>query len=202
MSDFVGPVGAAHKMQVDADRIANGAGIAADPTLTDAWPCSFIRRSRDADLASDVFPSVPSEDFTSGSITGARTGIRIYPPLGPVSVASQSEDRSLTLPSRASTGGSAAMPSIGGGRLTRSHRLPVRRPLYDATFAHPAGLAWLTSRNLRTSVIDPPCFRYEPSARGSRKVRGQIPRRLPGSEFLSSFKSLDRREEKFSSPFR
>jgi len=32
----------------------NGAGIAADPTLTDAWPC--LRR--DENLASDVFPSI------------------------------------------------------------------------------------------------------------------------------------------------
>ena len=67
---------------------------------------------------------------------------------------------------------------------------------------HPAGLAWLAVRNLRTSVIDPPCVRREPSARGSRDVRGQIPLRLSGSEFPLPFKSLDRLGWKVSSPFR
>ena len=38
---------------------------------------------RQANLASSVFPSVPSEDFPSGSVTGARTGIRFRLRFGP-----------------------------------------------------------------------------------------------------------------------
>ena len=67
---------------------------------------------------------------------------------------------------------------------------------------HLTGLARLTMRNLRTSVIDPPCVRQKPSSRGSRDARGQIPLRLSGSEFPLSFRSLDRLDWKVSSPFR
>ena len=38
-------------------------------------------------LASDVFPSAASEDAASGSVTGARTGIRLHPPTDPVECA-------------------------------------------------------------------------------------------------------------------
>jgi len=55
---------------------------------------------------------------------------------------------------------------------------------------------------LRVFVIDPPCVRREPSARGSLKSRGQVPLRLSGSEFPKSFRSLDRPDRKLSSPFR
>ena len=58
------------------------------------------------------------------------------------------------------------------------------------------------NRTLRVFVIDPPCVWREPSARGSLKSRGQVPLRLPGSEFPKSFKSLNRRDRKLSLPFR
>ena len=130
---FGGFEGCGCRIAREGCRIANGAGIAADPTLTDAWPCSFNRSSRDADLASDVFPSVPSEDFPSGSVTGARTGIRLHPPISPVQ-SRRGRSRSLTFPSRPSTGSSAARPSVDGRSLKRLHRHPVRRPCCDASF--------------------------------------------------------------------
>ena len=181
--------------------IANGAGIAADPTLTDAWPCSFNRSSRDADLASDVFPSGCS-----------KTVIRFY---------HRRSHRHPDLPStRPGVGRVAirrsfaylAQPRFNGRFRSLTFRWwPVPRtvtsPSGPKTFIrrhlrHSAGLVRLTAGNLRTSVIDPPCVRREPSARGSRDVRGQIPLCLPGSEFPFPFRSLDRLGWKLSSPFR
>lgn len=181
--------------------IANGAGIAADPTLTDAWPCSFNRSSRDADLASDVFPSgcpktvirfCHRRSHRHPDLPSTRPGV------GRVTIL-----QSLAY---------LAQPRFNGRFRSLTFRWwPVPRtvtsPSGPKTFIrrhlrHPAGLAWLTAGNLRTSVIDPPCVRREPSARGSRDVRGQIPLRLSGSEFPLPFKSLDRLGWKLSSPFR
>lgn len=120
-------------------RTTNGAGIAADPTLTDVWPSSFNTSVQGTQTWHPMFPRPAIREWSSGSFTGARTGIRIYPPLGPVSAALRSEDRSPALPSRASTGGSAAWPSTGGRRLERSHRVPVRRPLRGAIFGNRPG---------------------------------------------------------------
>ena len=66
---------------------ANGAGIAADPTLTDAWPSSFNTSVQGTQTWHPMFPPPAIRKWSSGSFTGARTGIRIYPPLGPVSAA-------------------------------------------------------------------------------------------------------------------
>lgn len=70
-------------MRKELGAYRNGAGIAADPTLTDAWPRSFNLSSRDADLASDGSASSHPK-MVAGFVTGARTGIRIHPPFGPV----------------------------------------------------------------------------------------------------------------------
>ncbi len=89
-------------------------------------------------LASDVFPSGPSEDFPSGSVTGARTGIRIHPPADPLGCA---RSQGPSLPSQ--TGLRQAVPQLGfplmAFRLERSHRCPVRRPFLDATFGFRPG---------------------------------------------------------------
>jgi hypothetical protein len=89
-------------------------------------------------LASDVFPSVPSEDFPSGSVTGARTGIWIHPPVDPLRCA---RSQGPSLPSQ--TGLHQAVPQLGvplvAVRLERLHRCPVRRPFLDATFGFRPG---------------------------------------------------------------
>ena len=137
---------------------------------------------------------------SSGSVTGARTGIRLHPPISPVR-SRRGRSHSLTFPSRPSTGGSAARPSVDGRSLERLHHHPVRRPCCDASSASDR-VGPARNGMLRVSVIDPPCVWPKPSARGSRKSRGQIPLRLSGSEFPKSFRSLDRLDRKLSSPFR
>ena len=137
---------------------------------------------------------------SSGSVTGARTGIRIHPPISPVR-SRRGRSHSLTFPSRPSTGGSAARPSVNGRSLERLHHHPVRRPFCDASLASDR-VGPARNGMLRVSVIDPPCVWPKPSARGSRKSRGQISLRLSGSEFPKSFRSLDLLDRKLSSPFR
>ena len=66
----------------------------------------------------------------------------------------------------------------------------------------PTGMARPATRNLRPSVIDPPCVRPKALAPGSRKARGQNPLRLPGFGKPLPFRSLDHRGEKLSWPFR
>ena len=94
--------------------------------------------SRDTDLASDVSPSGHSKmvfrflhrrSHRHPDLPSARPGFGRL----------RSEDRSPALPSRASTGGSAAWPSTGGRRLERSHRVPARRPLRGAIFGNRPG---------------------------------------------------------------
>ena len=53
-------------------RTANGADIAADPTLTSAWTSLSERIPSKEHLASDIFPVA----CASGSVTGARASIR------------------------------------------------------------------------------------------------------------------------------
>ena len=157
--------------------------------------------SRDTDLASDVSPSGHSimvfrflhrRSHRHPDLPSARPGFGSL----------RSKDRSPALPSRASTGGSAAWPSVDGRRLERLHRMSGPKTFVRRHLRQPTGMARPATRNLRPSVIDPPCVRPKALARGSRKARGQNPLRLPGFGKFLPFRLLDHLGEKLSWPFR
>ena len=109
-------------------RKANGAGIAADPTLTDAWSCPG---------AGTWHPM-----FSLQSHPKTRLPV-LSPALAPASGSTLQSTRSsapgpktlASVPGRPSTGGSAARPSVNGRGLKRLHRHQVRGPCCDASSA-------------------------------------------------------------------
>ena len=157
--------------------------------------------SRDTDLASDVSPSGHSKmvfrflhrrSHRHPDLPSARPGF------GRVAIRG-----SLAC---------LAQPRFNGRfRSLAFHWWPAPRTITSRsgprTFARrhlrqPTGMARPATRNLRPSVIDPPCVRPKALARGSRKARGQNPLRLPGFRKFLPFRSLDHLGERLSWPFR
>lgn len=138
---------------------ANGAGIAADPTLTDAWT------SLERCLASGTPPpkrrgSYEPRFAADPSCPGARAGIR-------------------NRVSRSSPRGTARCRLIPKPPGLQPSRLMGRRAGHRTAGRLLSGpmMACSLSRHR------PPCFRTEPSAWHSRRMRGQLPPYLPRRTF-------------------
>ena len=157
--------------------------------------------SRDTDLASDVSPSGHSKmvfrflhrrSHRHPDLPSARPGFGCVAIRGSLACLAQ--------------------PRFNGRfRSLAFHWWPAPRTITSRsgprTFARrhlrqPTGMARPATRNLRPSVIDPPCVQPEALARGSRKARGQNPLRLPGFRKFRPFRSLDHLGERLSWPFR
>lgn len=162
---------------------ANGAGISADPTLTDAWSSVLAEPSRKR-LAPGVSATVRRTGRTA-SVTGARTGIRFRP-------AARWIRRSA-----AATRRFRDRSNLDGRRSrTVPRRLALLRFL-DLRPDRPAS----RRRCFRVLLKRSTCIRPKPSAGVPRRPRGQFPSRRNGLESFSVFRSLDRQPRSFPRPF-
>ena len=136
---------------------ANGAGIAADPTLTDTWSCPK------AGTWHPMF-SLPVCPKTFLPV--------LSPALAPASGSTLQSIRSdcaateaarFALPNLPSTGGSAAWITVDGRSFKRWHPMSGPKTFHLAPPRHPTGYSRPVEEQQRVSVIDPPCIWPKPS---------------------------------------
>ena len=145
---------------------ANGADPKVDPTLTSAW--SFRRKHL---APSAVAVRLRSKPVSSGSVTGARTGIRFRRVVGP-------DPKILSSSSRRFRDRTSIWPSC----LERLH--PTGRSPCDASSAtrpDDRPMVALSGVLLERS----PCAWPKPLAERSRRPRGHLPPSLQGMKTLN-----------------
>ena len=125
---------------------ANGAGIAADPTLTDAWSCPKTRTWH------PMFSLLSIRRCSSGSVTGARTGIRFRPAAYPVECARSEDPRFCPRP--ASDGRHRDRASHKGRSLSSASWIQSE-DLFFRCFISRRPVGPIHKRSFLRSVIDP-----------------------------------------------
>lgn len=139
---------------------ANGAGIAADPTVTDAWPSSFNTRFKGRRLGIRCFPFWPSEDGHPV----------LSPALAPASGATLRSARFCRVTNRSSLA-CMAQPRFNG----RFRSLAFRWWREAQTVTSPSGPKTFIRRHLRPScrvglahIEKPSHFRHRPALRPAK----------------------------------
>ncbi len=170
----------------------NGAGITADPTLTDAWS------RRNGHLASGGFPSA-HRSARAGSVAGARTGIRKHPPvLSPgrsganpfAGLSGKTLDRHF----RNRTSLVAGAVNFGFASDRRSSTKPPRA---SDRSARPVMKRLALVRHRSPGAAD-----RSPCTRQSRGRRGQVSPRLSGLDLSGNFRPFGLQLPGVSAPFR